>query len=256
VLIRGDDVAYTGGGSPLVAANASSLADATNVGILDTTSVNAAIAEAEKRWIASGLVSAQAVRALGDIQVRIADLQGLTLGLANEAEHSIIIDGNAAGYGWYVDPTLTSDAEFASRVSADESAATAGSPAVGHMDLLTVVEHEVGHLLGMEHGSSDVMNEALEAGLRITPRAASTLPFTLAAMEDAPSTILHVAPVIDWNGGLSVQNKRKVVPGSDPHWYGDFVNHLGQSAAERNPNAEVRVHLPTVRKTAPTVSML
>jgi len=38
----------------------------------------------------------------------------------------------------------------------------------GRMDLLTVLEHEVGHLLGRGHEAEGVMQEALGAGLRRT----------------------------------------------------------------------------------------
>ena len=36
------------------------------------------------------------------------------------------------------------------------------------MDLLTVLEHEVGHLLGYEHEHDGVMQETLSAGERLT----------------------------------------------------------------------------------------
>jgi hypothetical protein len=36
------------------------------------------------------------------------------------------------------------------------------------MDLLTVLEHEVGHLLGRGHEADGVMQEALDAGIRWT----------------------------------------------------------------------------------------
>ena len=144
-----------------------------SVATLDTTTLAGMLAEAEQRWIASGLVDAAALSRLGAIEVRVADLDGATLGLANEAERAIIIDSSAAGWGWFVDKTPSIDEEVTLWVSSDQRAASPDSPAYGKIDLLTVVEHELGHLLGFEHGSIDVMGETLVAGVRISPAGAS-----------------------------------------------------------------------------------
>ena len=76
----------------------------------------------------------------------------------------MLIDRNAAGYGWFVDPTPTLDEEFAS--SGTSGQLTAVDPqAVDRIDLLTVVEHELGHIVGLKDidaVSDDVMSGVLE----------------------------------------------------------------------------------------------
>src|SRR5262249_12810709 len=71
----------------------------------------------------------------------------------------IWLDDNAAGWGWFVDPTPLNDSEFTTPGNQGEQ---------GRMDLLTVLEHEVGHLLGRGHEAEGVMQETLGAGLRRT----------------------------------------------------------------------------------------
>ena len=85
---------------------------------------------------------------------------GLTLGQA--ADGVIWLDDNAAGWGWFVDRTPRDDSEFATPGDQGEQ---------GRMDLLTVLTHEVGHLLGHDHEAGGVMAETLAPGTRQTPVA-------------------------------------------------------------------------------------
>src|SRR5262249_56396103 len=89
---------------------------------------------------------------LGNIQIQIADLGGATLGLAEFSANSatIWLDDNAAGWGWFVDQTPWDDSEFT----------TPGNQGEQHrIDLLTVLEHEGGHLLGKGHERSGLMQD-------------------------------------------------------------------------------------------------
>jgi hypothetical protein len=144
------------GGESLVAAAA---APAPVNATLRADQVQPLLAEALARWQAAGVDTS----ALHGINVRIADLGGLTLGKA--AGGVVWLDDNAAGWGWFVDATPGNDSEFATPGDQGEA---------GRMDLLTVLEHEVGHLLGRDHAAGGVMQETLDAGIRraIGPSAA------------------------------------------------------------------------------------
>jgi hypothetical protein len=123
------------------------------------------------RWAAATGDAATADR-LRHVQVRIADLSNNALGL--EAGDVIWIDVNAAGHGWYLDPTPADDDEFGVGVDGFEWHAAASSPAADRVDLLTVLEHELGHVLGLRDNSgSDLMAAALGLGVRRLPDAGS-----------------------------------------------------------------------------------
>ncbi|MEA3511208.1 MAG: matrixin family metalloprotease, partial [Actinomycetota bacterium] len=74
------------------------------------------------------------------ITVMVADLSGLELG--RSVGNVIEIDSNAAGWGW----TVSYPGE------------------TGRMDLSTVLRHEVGHILGLDHTTTGLMSEVLDSG--------------------------------------------------------------------------------------------
>src|SRR5262249_5702436 len=95
---------------------------------------------------------------LPGLDLRIADRGGTPLGPASG--HTIRIDDNATGWGWFIDATPGDDSEFT----------TPGDQGDMHrIDLLTALDHEIGHLLGYPHTDWGLMNDTLAAGVRLSP---------------------------------------------------------------------------------------
>jgi hypothetical protein len=139
---------------------------------LTSSQLNPIVDEAIRRWAAAGL-SAQDIHKLRNASISIADLPDLQLGWA--AESGIAIDEDAAGYGWFVDSTPASNEEFQVSKSNGQLIA-ADSAAADRMDLLTVVEHEMGHFLGLDDASANehgLMSGTLSKGLRRLPETAA-----------------------------------------------------------------------------------
>ncbi len=146
------------------------------------------------------MLDADQLLALDAIEFEISNLASTTLGLTTA--DTIVIDADAAGYGWYVDTTPADDLEFDTVVD-DALQAAADSDAAGRMDLLTAVIHEIGHYLGIEHADSGddpgVMEETLAAGERLV----LSPPTAAALTSEFESTVAadYSVPVID---GLSI----------------------------------------------------
>ncbi len=126
---------------------------------------------AEARWAAVGAN----VAALGNIQVSVVNLPGLELGESSSVVDTIYLDTNAKDWGWFIDPTPGQNNEFPVQVAKTEDRATSG-PAAGEMDLLTVIMHEMGHLLGCQDlnpqaSPYDLMSADLAAGIRRLPQS-------------------------------------------------------------------------------------
>jgi len=118
------------------------------------------LTEALTRWSATSVDTS----GLGNIQIHSSNLGGATLGDASG--HTIWLDavhprsGSATGWRWFVDATPADDSDVTTSGNQGEQ---------DRMDLFTVLEHEVGHLLS-EHAAGGVMAETPSPGTRRSPR--------------------------------------------------------------------------------------
>jgi hypothetical protein len=108
----------------------------------------------------------------GNISVTLADLSGNAVGQTTGS--NITLDTTAAGNGWFVDSTPSDNSEFLPTSNPNEWIAKAGTAAAGKMDMLSVLLHEYGHALGIDHSANpnDFMATTLTAGVRRLPSAA------------------------------------------------------------------------------------
>jgi len=119
-------------------------ADAVDAVEITPNTLTAIIAEPIARWNKTKLAQDNAVD-LQSTPVRLVDLPGRILGQAGD--DFVLIDLDAAGHGWFIDATPADDLEFRTAEGLTERARS--GDAAGRMDLLTVVMHEFGHILGL-----------------------------------------------------------------------------------------------------------
>jgi hypothetical protein len=203
--IQTDMITPVGGGSPQLAAGGA--VPGGSVPVLTPAELAPVVAEAARRWEAAGLNPNQ-IAALGRTQFQITDL-GTTgeLGQTAIGGSLVRLDDDGAGRGWFVDPTPADDTEFGLRVTPTEFRAEAGS-AAGEYDLLTVVMHELGHVIGFDDLDPaavphDLFTATLPTGTRRlptagvggTPTTPGSLPIPVGDAESGlPATPVPTAP--------------------------------------------------------------
>jgi Ca2+-binding RTX toxin-like protein len=247
--------------SPLVAAIAP--AGAMKGETLQAAELAAFKDEAVRRWAAAN--GSDFVQGMAAVSVSVTDLPGLQLGAFEDGQ--ILIDVDAAGYGWFIDRTPGDDSEFTA--SGGILVAAQGN-AAGRMDLLSVIEHELGHAAGLVHEEGGVMAEALASGTRTAAPAApapvsapvsarvavpSKAPAETWTLEQPATTTVAAAPTIDWKAPV-IASPAAVASAKAANWQEDFVNHLARSEAQRNPNAGLKVQVNVTPKLAATLGAL
>jgi Ca2+-binding RTX toxin-like protein len=185
------------------------------------------------------VVEAEAIWAqvLGPDSARLAILNGITVqvgelpaGMLGATVGDVIyIDNDAAGWGWFVDPTASGDSEFRASSTAGVLTAIPGSAASGHMDLLSTVLHELGNAMGFpEDTGQDVTGKVLEPGTRRLP------------VLDAASGATSV-PAIDWTAIENLNAQTLSQLDGDGSWVDSFVNTAGQNGKHHHPNLGLRI---------------
>lgn len=128
-------------------------------GEISASELEPLVEEAISRWQKVGLTAEQTA-ALSGASYEILDLGGNLLGATTG--QSIVLDDDASGLGWFVDLTPDQDEEYSLAAGVDpEWVATSGSAAEDRIDLLSVLMHEQGHILGLY----DLTDSALQADI-------------------------------------------------------------------------------------------
>jgi hypothetical protein len=149
-------------------------------GPLTADQLHAAVNAALERLSAAG-VAPSLLGTLATADYEVAKLPAGVLGLTNAPGRIVQISANAAGQGWFVDPTPLQDEEYLPSGPGGPLVASAGSPAASGVDLLTLVLHEMGHLTGLTDLSSlgdpsALMADMLPAGVRRTTALSQVFP--------------------------------------------------------------------------------
>jgi hypothetical protein len=153
IVFNGDN--FVSATVPLLAAGGGVQAASPTAGEMHLTQaqLDSVVAAAIGQWALAG-ASASQLAALHATTFSVADLAGSAIG--ELAQGHITIDADAATHGWFIDPTPNDNSEFthAANAAGTDLYTDSTNAAAGHLDLLTTVTHELGHVLGLDDSTS------------------------------------------------------------------------------------------------------
>jgi hypothetical protein len=202
--------------------------------LLTVAQLDAITAEAVDRWSEGLNLDIRAQGMLSRVSFEIVDFSDLTLGRALEG--SILIDADGAGYGWYIDETPADDLEFGLKLSDLELTAAEASPAFGRMDLLTVVMHELGHVLGFEDldpSAGVLMSGTLDSGIRRLPGRDGLEDAGLVRMDTGEEAGVMEIPLV------------KALQSNRSSWLDDFLLYGAKGQYNPfDPTGKIKISIP------------
>lgn len=192
--------------SPLMASN-QMLGNMTQGELLNNLVPQAIIDGAIERWQAAG-ISDQKLTLLKNTQVDALDLPAGYLGFDNAGGVEISRTGD--GRGWFIDPTPNEDSEFRFGLIVNPKG----------FDLLTVLEHEFGHILGFDDlpnasYPADLMADTILPGVRKNAADSiySPTPIGSRLFDPLASVSSSLALVPTANPGLTATAPLRARPG-------------------------------------------
>jgi hypothetical protein len=203
------------GGTPQLLIASSAAPDATADTSVTSSQVDAALSQAIADWQAAAPDAD-----LSGITATASDLAGLELGQSSGS--SITIDGNAAGWGWSV--SYPGEA--------------------GRMDLVTVMRHEVGHVLGLAHAGG-IMASSLSPDASSGVTSSDAKPLLVSEPTGDPE------PVVEASAAAVEPHSAAETTEADPVVESDPAAAEVAASMEPDPAAESTEAAPAAETTEP-----
>jgi hypothetical protein len=198
---------FAGTPAPFTGSSGDGGFDAGDAGFIITTL--GPFSGALSRWQAALAASTtytdeQAADLINDIAnnttIVVGSFAGAKIGEAsgNSTSATITIDPDAGGFAWFIDSSPFDDAEFGAGGPPPADLIATDAAAIGKVDMLTFFEHEIGHLLGLGHATTGVLDDTLPRSVRRIPVAddvdPGAPPTAAGPSDDVAALMVEVPP--------------------------------------------------------------